>query len=295
MQSTEEVAGDVGERSADRSASERSSRTVLVLGGGGLKGMAHIGVAKALEENGIRPDAIIGTSIGALAGALLAGGLGWRELAEVARRLRKEDIVSVNRRALWLGGVRSSAVFEESPFRAWMERILPVRHFDELLLPLRVNATSLVHGREVWFGDGHRTDLPLLDAIYASCALPLYFPPYRWGEEILVDGGVLNALAIDEAARWGADRIIGSDVGADFMPPREDFLDQGLVAIHDRVLNLSLRDQRVATLEASRHLPLLYIRPRIGHLHTFDFERQQFFLEEGYRAACEALAAAAAA
>ncbi|MEX2572371.1 MAG: patatin-like phospholipase family protein [Gemmatimonadota bacterium] len=270
-------------------------RTVLVLGGGGMKGVAHVGVVKALEEAGVRPDAIVGTSIGALAGALLAGGLGWRELAEIVKRLRRQDIVAVNRRAVWFGGVRAASVFEDAPFREWIERILPAQHFAELMTPLRINATSLVTGEEVWFGDGYREEISLLDAVYASCALPVYFPPSRIEDDVLVDGGIVNALALSEAERWGAERIIAVDVGAELVPPHEGYFDKGLIAIHDRVLNLNLVKQREQTLERHAGLPFLYIRPRVGHLHIFDFDRNQFFMEEGYRAAREALEAAAAA
>ena len=69
-----------------------------------------------------------------------------------------------------------------------------------------------------------------------------------------------------------------------------DMFEQGIIAIHERVLNLSIRNQRVQSLDRYRDLPFLYIRPQIGHLHTFDFDRNQFFMEEGYRAACEAIA-----
>jgi NTE family protein len=270
-------------------------RTLLVLGGGGMKGIAHVGVVKALEEAGIRPDAIVGTSIGALVGALLAGGLGWRELMEITRKLRKDDVVAINRRALWLGGIRAVSVFQAEPFQEWVERILPAFHFDELMIPLRINAASLVTGGEVWFGSGRRKDVELKLAIYASCALPVYFPPLAVGDDLLVDGGVVNALPLSEAGAWGAERIVAVDVGSDLVPPREGFLEQGLIAIHDRVLNLNLVRQRERCLERHRDMPFLHIRPRVGHIHTFDFDRTQFFLEEGYRAAREALEAVAAA
>ena len=268
--------------------------TVLVLGGGGMKGLAHIGVAKALEEAGIRPDAVVGTSIGALAGAMLAGGLGWRELAEVVRRLRKDDIVRVNRRAVWFGGVRAESVFEGEPFREWMDRILPVHDFGQLMMPLRINAASLVSGDEIWFGSGRRTDVTLLDAVYASCALPVYFPPLHLEEDVLVDGGILNALPLSGAADWGAKRVIAVDVGSEFVPPQAGYFEQGMIAIHDRVLNLTLVRQRAESLERHATGEYLYIRPRVGHLQTFDFERNQFFMEEGYRAAREAIEAAGA-
>ncbi len=282
--------GAAGEEGPSRGS---QGPTVLVLGGGGMKGIAHIGAARALEGAAIRPDAIVGTSIGALIGTLLASGLGWRELMEVARRMKKEDIVSVNRRALWLGGVRAASVFDPDPFREWMERVLPVRDFRELMVPLRFNATSLVTGREVWFGSEREQKVPLVDAIYASCALPVYFPPMYIGDDVLVDGGVINPLPLSEAASFKPARVIAIDVGADLNPPEEGFFDQGLVAIHDRVLSLNLQHRRAEALEKFSDLPMVYVRPKIGHLHTFDFERSQFFMEEGYRATSEALEAAA--
>lgn len=270
-------------------------RTILVLGGGGMKGIAHIGVWKALEEHGMRPDAIVGTSIGALIGAFLAGGLGWRELAEIARRLRRQDIVSVNRRAMWLGGVREQAVFEGNHFLEYIQRTLPVQEFSELRIPLRLNAVSLVSGEEVWFGTDAREDVPLPEAVYASCALPMYFAPAHIDGDVLVDGGILDVFAVRQALSWGAERVIGVDVGSDFLPPASGYFEQGMLAIHDRVLNLNLQEQRARCLEDVSDAPLLYIRPKIGHLHSFDFDRTQFFLEEGYRAAREAIRDAAAA
>jgi NTE family protein len=276
------------EREAEIS-SEPGPRTVLVLGGGGMKGLAHVGVIKALEESAIRPDAVIGTSIGAVIGALVASGLGWRELSEITRRLKKEDVVAINRRSLWLGGIRSISVFEDRPFLGWLERVLPVNRFSELMIPLRVNATSLVSGEEVWFGKGCRRDLDLARALYASCALPLYFPPLRLEGDVLVDGGVSNAYALSQAVTWGAERVIGVDVGSDFGPPAEGFFEQGLVAMHHRVLALRMRDQRRDCLARYSQLPGIHIRPEVGHIDTFDFEKKQYLMEEGYRAAREAL------
>jgi NTE family protein len=270
-------------------------RTILVLGGGGMKGIAHIGVWKALEESGIHPDAIIGTSIGSLIGACLAGGLGWRELAEIARQLRRQDIVSVNRRAMWLGGVREPAVFEGEHLLEYIRQTLPVDDFRKLKIPFRLNTVSLISGEEVWFGTDLRQEVPLAEAVYASCALPMYFAPARIDDDVLVDGGILDVFPVRRALEWGAERVIGVDVGSDFLPPAAGYFDQGMIAIHDRVLNLNLQEQRARCIDEVKDAPLLYIRPKIGHLHSFDFDRTQFFLEEGYRAAREAISAAEAA
>ncbi|MFL5381349.1 MAG: patatin-like phospholipase family protein [Longimicrobiaceae bacterium] len=271
-------------------------RTVLVLGGGGLKGIAHVGAWKALQEAGVRVDGIIGCSIGALIGCSIAGGFGWRELAEVARALKKDDIVSINRRAVLFGGVREESVFDGETYRAYIKRQVPLRSFADARLPIRVNAVSLVRGEERWFGTGVDETTPVADAIYGSCAIPIYFPPLRVGDDVVVDGGVLDVLPIRAAANWATERVIAIDVGSEITPPAPDYFDHGMIAIHDRVLTLNLQQQRRRLLEDEwTGPPLLMIRPRIGHLGGWVFDRTQFFLEEGYRATREALRDAAEA
>jgi NTE family protein len=264
-------------------------RTVLVLGGGGMKGTAHVGVWKAVEEAGIRPDAIIGCSIGSLIATAIAGGLGWRELADVARGLRKEDIVQINRRAVWMGGVREESVFDGATYRSWIARTLPLKSFADARIPVRVNAVSLVKCGEVWFGSGLDEEVSPADAVYASCAIPIYYPPLRLNGDVLVDGGVLDTLPVKQAFEWGADRVIAVDVGAEIQPPAADYFDRGMIAIHERVLAMNIAGQRQRALETWKDKPVVMIRPRIGHLGTWDFARTQYFLEEGYRAAREAL------
>ncbi|HEV3051232.1 MAG TPA: patatin-like phospholipase family protein [Longimicrobium sp.] len=264
-------------------------RTVLVLGGGGMKGTAHVGVWKALEEAGVIPDAIVACSIGSLIGAALAGGMGWRELAEVARALRRDDIVQINRRAVFMGGVREEAVFSGEHYRGWIRRNLPLKSFADAQIPVRINAVSLVGCGEVWFGTGVREEVDPVDAVYASCAIPIYYPPLRLGGDFLVDGGVLNVLPVDQAFAWGAERVIAVDVGSEIQPPAPDYFDRGMIAIHDRVLTMNIAGQRERNLERWKGRPVTLVRPRIGHLGAWDFTRTQYFLEEGYRATREAL------
>ena len=264
-------------------------RTVLVLGGGGMKGTAHVGVWKALEEAGVVPDAIVACSIGSLIGAALAGGMGWRELAEVARALRRDDIVQINRRAVFMGGVREEAVFSGDHYRGWIRRNMPLKSFADAQIPVRINAVSLVGCGEVWFGTGVREEVDPVDAVYASCAIPIYYPPLRLDGDFLVDGGVLNVLPVDQAFAWGAERVIAVDVGSEIQPPAADYFDRGMIAIHDRVLTMNIAGQRERNLERWKDRPVTLVRPRIGHLGAWDFTRTQYFLEEGYRATREAL------
>src|SRR5436190_626855 len=134
-------------------------KTVLVLGGGGIKGLAHIGAWKAIQEAGIRVDEIIGTSIGALVAVCIGAGMGWEELAPAALELKKADIVSMNGRALLINGIRQRSVFHDDAFRAYIERVLPVTRFDELDVPVSINAVDLETGRTQWFGAQGRSDV----------------------------------------------------------------------------------------------------------------------------------------
>ncbi|HEU0015102.1 MAG TPA: patatin-like phospholipase family protein [Longimicrobium sp.] len=276
---------------APKAASAAPPRTIVVLGGGGMKGTAHVGAWRAIEEAGIRVDAIVGCSIGSLIGTGIAGGMGWRDLAEMALALRKDDIVSINRRAVWMGGVREEAVFSGDHYREWITANLPLKSFAEARVPVRVNAVSLVACGEVWFGTGAREDVAPADAVYASCCIPIYFPPLRLDGDYLVDGGILNQVPVDQAFAWGADRVIAIDVGGEILPPAEGYFERGMIAIHDRVLTLNVSQQRERNIAAWQGKPVVHVRPKIGHLGAWDFERTRYFLEEGYRATREALRA----
>jgi NTE family protein len=259
-------------------------KKVLVLGGGGIKGLAHIGAWKAIQEAGIRVDEIIGTSIGALVAVCLGAGQDWEELAPAALALRRADIVSMNGRALLINGIRQTSVFHDDPFRKYIDRVLPVKEFDDLKLPVSVNAVDLETGRTEWFGAQGRMDVSIADAVYASCALPLFYPPAEVDGRFYVDGGVGSSLPIECARERGATRVIAIDVSAGREKDSLDVLSKGMVAIHHRVYDIMAYAHRTAQLRAWDGVPLTYVRPKLEGVSTFDFKRTKFFLEEGYRA-----------
>lgn len=265
-------------------------RVGLVLGGGGVKGLAHVGAWKAIEEAGLHVSEIVGTSIGALVGSCMAAGQGWPELAPKAMALRKRDIVSMNGRSLLLNGIRQRSIFHGDRFMEYIRSVLPVERFDDLGLPISMNAVDLETGRMEWFGAGGRTDVSLAEAVYASCALPLFYPPAEIGGRHYVDGGVRDALPIDRAAERGADLIIAVDVASGEVKDSLDVISKGMVAIHHRVFDIMSYAHRRSRLDRWDGVPLIYVRPRLDGTSTFDFDRTQFFLEEGYRAMRAALA-----
>lgn len=282
------VSGLAGTPEADLGS--LGNRVWLALGGGGLKGLAHIGAWRAMEEKGVRVSGMVGTSIGSLVGVLAASGVGWEEMRDMARELRREDIVRVNRRAVLFNGIRQVSVFRGDVLREYYQRILPPLGWNALGMPVLVNAVDLATGRTEWFGPGARMDVSLLDAVYASSALPLFYPPVVIEGRAFVDGGTEHPLGLSQAAHMGATGIVGVDVGAGEEGKTERILEQGMLAVHQRIFSIMTYRRRRDLIAQWTDPPLLYVRPRLDGYETFDFDSIEYFMEEGYRATMEVLA-----
>ena len=264
------------------------SKTILVLGGGGTKGIAHVGAWRAITEAGLAVDEVVGTSIGSLIGSLVAHEMPLDEMERRARLLRKEQIIG-NRWAMMFNGIRQKSVFRAYPFRGFLDEVLPVERFDALRMPLSVNAVDLETGLAEWFGAGGRDDVSLADAVYASSALPMFFPPAVIEGRHFIDGGVTEVLPLSRARERGADLVIAVDVGTGARKDAFDIVSKGMIAIQHRVMDIvtyTRRQERIAHWAGPR---LVYIRPRMDGYSTFDFDAIDYFLEEGYRAASETL------
>ena len=266
------------------------SGTWVVMGGGAAKGLAHVGAWKAIQEAGISVAGIIGTSTGAMMGAAVAAGQTVEEMEERSERLRRRDIMRVNRRAVWVNGIRSQSVFRGDILRQFIVDLLPTDDWRELTIPLMVNAVDLASGEMVWFGHGGDQDVGLVDSVHASAALPVLFPPVEMGERMLVDGGVLDMLPIERASEMGATRIIAIDVGAGPQVDARVVVDGGLIAVHQRVFSLMAGHKKRESVQSWTGVPLTHVSPAFADTDGFDFKKRRFFIEEGYRATSEALA-----
>src|SRR5439155_4200041 len=145
------------------------------LGGGGMKGFAHIGVMKALEERGIEPTLWAGTSIGALLAAARIGGVLPDDLARKAEALRRRDLFRINHLGMLMERMRSPSIYLEEPLRALVQSVVPTGTFNDLAVPLYVNTVDLERGAQLIWGTPGLLSADLQDAVYASCALPGYF------------------------------------------------------------------------------------------------------------------------
>jgi NTE family protein len=245
-------------------------RTVLVLGGGGMRGMAHIGVLKALERLGLRYDAVVGTSIGALVGAMAAGGLSTDEMTRIVADLQKEDYFRLNFVKFLLKGVRASSVYRGDTFRERLRELLPPIGFDEMRVPFFCNAVRLETGGQVFWGTHGLDDIPLIDAVYSSCCLPGIFEPYQRDSFHYMDGGIIDPLPLRFAKTLRPDLIIAVDLTTKATFKAPDY--------KNRVVSTLYRSFEIAEevlvenllhMHADRRCVL--IQPKVAHLHRFDF------------------------
>ncbi len=268
-------------------------RTVLVLGGGGMRGMAHVGVLKALDRLGMTYDAIVGTSIGALVGALAAAGHTLDEMEEIVANLQREDYFKLNFVKFLLKGVRTSSVYRGDTFRDRLGELLPNVGFHEMHVPFYCNAVRLQTGGQIFWGTPGLDDVSLLDAVYSSCCLPGIFEPFEHAGYHYMDGGIIDPLPLRFAKSLRPDLILAVDLTtkATFKAPN----------YRDRVVSTLYRSFEIAEeviveqllhMHADRRCVL--IQPKVGHLSRFDFRQVQEVVQLGEDATIQVLTSHAA-
>jgi NTE family protein len=180
---------------------EKPIRLALVLGGGGARGMAHVGVLEEFEKENIPIDLIIGCSAGSIVGALYSYLPDTRYVKSVLEPLKKEDLLDIN---LWFAryGLGQGALLKH-----FLLKQLGSTEFSDLSIPLVIVATDIATGELVSFGHG-----PVAPAVHASSAYPFYFTPVKLYGRVFVDGGVVNPVPVIVAEEHHADLIIAVDL-----------------------------------------------------------------------------------
>ena len=192
-------------------------RIALVLGGGGSKGLAHIGVLDVLEEEGIAVDFIVGCSSGAIIGAFYADQPDSKRLMQLFLQMKRRDLIDVSVFGFRFGLAKGIAL------QKFLEEHLNARDFEKLRIPFIAGATDLATGAPVMFGGG-----ALIPALQASAAVPGVFKPVYYLGRHLIDGGSSNPLPVDIAKSYGAQIIIAVDISSK-LPTREPFHLLGIV------------------------------------------------------------------
>ncbi len=270
-----------------------TSRVVALLSGGGAKAAAHVGALRALTEAGLAPSHIVGTSMGAVMGACFAAGLAPEEILARSERVGAKGIV----RSPWApwGGLWLRSLLKGEPLRSAIDELLPVHSFDRLTIPLTVTAVDLDSGSLVLFGAGGES-VSLVDALWASCALPVFYPPVLLGGRRLVDGGLRGVVPFAAAAAIAADLVVAIDVGPGLdeaeAPSAASY--PALIETHNHATGVLMAALTMAELARWRSEPgrpeLLYMRPRVERKATFRIDRAREYADDGYRAAAAVLA-----
>ena len=265
----------------------KAHKIALVLGGGGLKGFAHIGVFKALKELGIEPTVVAGTSIGALIGAAYARGMDISEMADRARALKRRDLFRLNRMGMLLERQHSPAIYLEEPLRNVVKSVGSEKRFDQLKRTLLVNTVDIERGSQVVWGLPGLRNVSVAEAVYASCALPGFYPPGNIAGRLCVDGGVIDNLPVTVAGR-GMDAVIAVDTGSSDLEPEKDIATAGFASIYVRAATTMMHALQLAPFATWTRPPMILIRPKVNHIGWFSFSHTEELLEAGYTAAMEA-------
>lgn len=258
-----------------------TTKTALVLAGGGSLGAVQVGMLQALVEAQVAFDLVVGASVGAINGAYFAArpnAQGVAELAQFWRGLRKTDvfpfslldtITAILRRRGYL--LRASALQD------LVRRSLPVELIEDTELPLYIVTTNLLSGAEELLSSGNAEQ-----ALLASAAIPLVFPTVRIGEKFLIDGGVASNTPIASAVALGATRVVVVPTGFGCACPAPP---KGLVALALHTLNLMSMRQLVRDIELYAPRAAIHVVAPLCPLDAsvFDFSQTDKLLQRAYQ------------
>ncbi|QHI70524.1 patatin-like phospholipase family protein [Tichowtungia aerotolerans] len=251
----------------------------LALGGGGARGLAHIHVLETLDELGIRPHAIAGTSIGSIMGALYASGLTGLEIRDLVDRLLLRNVEKVSdvftRKDIlrWIGLIDPSfqrgSLVKGEKFVRFLSESMDCSAFEELQIPLHVSTTDYTSGQEVVFSSGD-----LLSAVRASMAIPGFFAPVEREGKVLVDGGLVNPLPYN-LLKQECDAVIAVDVSGSLEMPnkRPDFFD-AMLGSFDIVQSALISEQ------LRRDPPAVYLKPDLHGIRILEFNKAGLVFEQ---------------
>ena len=277
-------------------------RVGLVLAGGGARGIAHVGVIRALEEMQIPVDAIAGTSMGALVGGLYATGMNADELQRVVAEMDWESAFTdtiprggqpIRRKAddydypikiklafkdgrvsFPLGLIQGQQV--RMIIKELMVDAAHIHDFDQLPIPYRAVATDIETGEAYVFDSGD-----MVTAMRASMSIPGLLAPVEHDGRLLVDGGVANNVPVDVARQMGADRLITIDIGTP-LKTREEI--RSVVSLADQMLGFLTRKNSIDQIETLTSTDFL-IRPELAAVGMLDFDGEQVIADAGYQTA----------
>ncbi|HNY48953.1 MAG TPA: patatin-like phospholipase family protein [Smithella sp.] len=244
----------------------KPAKIAVVLGGGGSKGFAHIGVLKVLEAQKIPIHMIVGTSAGSIVGSLYASGKTAFQLQDIALRMDEDNVIDYNW-TIWTGGLIKGDKLED--FINAHVRNAPI---EKLKIPFYAVATNIATGEEIVFGRGN-TGM----AVRASCSVPAIFHPLKIGSNTYVDGGVVSPVPVDVARRNGADIVIAVDISKRIIKTVPDGMVESLKKSVD-IMYARIAEYQIRNAD-------IVIRPDMKNIGSTEMEKFNEAILEGEKAA----------
>ena len=276
-------------------ASPNRVREAVVLSGGGSLGAAKAGALRALLESGVRPDVVVGCSVGALNAAFLAMDPTLArvdELERVWRRLDRVDVFGPARRlaahALQVAVRRQDHLYDAHALRALIRQWIPLDDLADTAIPCHVVTTDLLSGSTCWWSAGDPQTV-----LSASACLPAVFPPVPLGGSLHVDGGVTRPVPLDRALELGAARTWVVDVSGGSIGRRDERMNALDVLLLSFAISRSHLDRDPVQPRPEQRVVRLP-RMDVGPLELRDFSQTERLIQAGYAAGLEAVQAEAA-
>ncbi len=242
----------------------------LALSGGAARGIAHLGILKYLEEREVEPCCVAGTSAGSIIGAFYCSGKSIAEITKIVKEMSWKDLVKFS--------LPRKGLIDSSRLLRVIKANIGEVTFDELEIPLMINAVDLLSGEEIIIEEG-----PVAEAVQASCAIPGIFTPVKLKGHLLVDGGLLDNVPVSLMKNRDIDYIIAVDVGAQ-KPLRKE--PENIFEILIQSYDIIRRHRDKPAYEHSDKL----IEPDLGDIVFWDNSKFDLIVDRGYEAAKEALA-----
>ncbi len=245
-------------------AENKKPAVALVLGGGSARGFSHVGLIKALEENGIPVDLLVGTSMGSIVAGLYAAGYSVENMVDIVTTSDTAELLDIPMPP-------TGGVVDTTGLQHYLDVLLGAKNYDQLAKPFYSVVVNLATGKELALHEGK-----VSKGIQASMSIPGIFPPVEINGQYYVDGGVLNMVPANVAADLGADIIIAVSLEKDMKEPNYRRIATNL--------RLTLQTILGGYTEEKTAMADVLIVPDVAFDSSMDYRRATYFIEQGYRA-----------
>ena len=247
-----------------------SKKLGFALGAGGSRGVSHIGFLRAMEEEGIKPDFVSGTSMGAVIGACYAKGLSVERMTNIIKQLKASDIFDLS-----LNPLGGASLLRSQKMRKKLKQYLGNTKFADLKIPFSCVATDIISGKTINLYDEKDE---VCECVAASASIPFVFKPVAKDDKLLVDGGVLARVPVEQVKSMGADVVVAVDVLGEIKPCDKKY---NIFTLLSRMFEIT--DCQITEQKRKKQNADLYLLPELGNMNQYKIKDIDFAIDCGYK------------